>query len=302
MTQQEAKTGHAAAPWGLGRSPLHTNPDVSAVIDRAIQEDLALGDATTDALVPRDLPGEAVIFAKAPGVLCGVDVALEVFRRIDPSMATEALLADGASMEQGSNIARLKGSKASILMGERLALNFLQHLSGIATATATYVKAVEGTGARIIDTRKTIPGLRALQKYAVRAGGGRNHRQNLGDGILIKDNHIASLRAQGMSLADTVRLAEERASHMIKIEVEVTSMEEVQEALDGGAHLILLDNMSVEQMRQAVRLVDGRAMLEASGGITLESVRAIAETGVDLISSGALTHSAKALDISLDFV
>ena len=302
MTQQEAKTGHAAAPWGLGRSPLHTNPDVSAVIDRAIQEDLALGDATTDALVPRDLPGEAVIFAKAPGVLCGVEVALEVFRRIDPSMATEALLADGASMEQGSNIARLKGSKASILMGERLALNFLQHLSGIATATATYVKAVEGTGARIIDTRKTIPGLRALQKYAVRAGGGRNHRQNLGDGILIKDNHIAALRAQGMSLADTVRLAEERAPHTIKIEVEVTSMEEVQEALDGGAHLILLDNMSVEQMRQAVRLVDGRAMLEASGGITLESVRAIAETGVDLISSGALTHSAKALDISLDFV
>ena len=302
MTQQEARTGQEVAPGGLGRAPLHTNPDVSAVIDRAIQEDLALGDATTNALVPPDLPGEAVIFAKAPGVLCGVEVALEVFRRIDPSMATEALLADGTPMERGSNIARLKGSKASILMGERLALNFLQHLSGIATATATYVKAVEGTGARIIDTRKTIPGLRALQKYAVRAGGGRNHRQNLGDGILIKDNHIAALRAQGMSLADTVRLAEERAPHTIKIEVEVTSVEEVQEALDGGAHLILLDNMSVEQMRQAVQLVDGRAMLEASGGITLESVRAIAETGVDLISSGALTHSTKALDISLDFV
>jgi nicotinate-nucleotide pyrophosphorylase (carboxylating) len=302
MTKQETPAGHEVAPWGLGRVPLYTNPDVSAVIDRAIQEDLALGDATTDALVPRDLPGEAVIFAKSPGVLCGVDVALEVFRRIDPSMGTEALLADGAAMERGSNIARLKGSKASILMGERLALNFLQHLSGVATATALYVKTVEGTRARIIDTRKTIPGLRALQKYAVRAGGGRNHRQNLGDGILIKDNHIAALRAQGMSLADTVRLAEQRASHTIKIEVEVTSLEEVQEALDGGAHLILLDNMSVEQMREAVQLVDGRAMLEASGGITLESVRAIAETGVDLISSGALTHSTRALDISLDFV
>ena len=302
MAQTHAHVGPGPAVAGRGHSPLYTNPEVSALVDRAIQEDLSLGDATTDALVPPDLPGEAVIFSKAAGVLCGAEVALAVFRRIDPALATEVLLADGSVLEPGSHIARLKGSKASILMGERVALNFVQHLSGIATATAQYVQAVRGTNARIIDTRKTIPGMRALQKYAVRTGGGRNHRQNLGDGILIKDNHIAALRAQGMGLADIVRQAEREASHTIKIEVEVTTEAEAREALEGGAQLILLDNMAAEQMRQVVELTQGRALLEASGGITLDTVREVAETGVDLISVGALTHSARALDISLDFV
>jgi nicotinate-nucleotide pyrophosphorylase (carboxylating) len=281
---------------------VYHSPEVLALVDRAVQEDLSLGDATTEALVPPGLPGEAVIFAKASGVLCGGPVALAVFQRIDPFLSTELLLADGSPLERGSNIARVRGAKASILMGERVALNFLQHLSGVATATARYVEAVRGAKARIIDTRKTIPGMRALQKHAVRAGGGHNHRYNLGDGILIKDNHIAALRAQGMGLAEIVRQAQREASHTIKVEVEVTSVAEAEEALAGGAQLILLDNMPPEEMRQVVKINRGRALLEASGGITLENVRAVAETGVDLISVGALTHSVQALDISLDFV
>jgi nicotinate-nucleotide pyrophosphorylase (carboxylating) len=189
---------------------------------------------------------------------------------------------------------------ASLLRAERTALNFLQHLSGVATATAHLVEAVRGTKAVIVDTRKTIPGLRILEKYAVRVGGGCNHRLALGDGILIKDNHLAALRAQGLSLGDAVRRARRYARHPLRVEVEVTTLEEVREALEAGADIILLDNMSLEEMRQAVALVGGKALLEASGGITLETVRAVAETGVDLISSGAITHSAKALDISMD--
>jgi nicotinate-nucleotide pyrophosphorylase (carboxylating) len=281
---------------------VYDRPEVAELVDRAVQEDLALGDATTQALVPPDVPGDAVLFAKSPGIVCGGTVALMVFQRIDPSLDTELLLDDGAPLERGSQIARVHGSKASILMGERVALNFLQHLSGVATATARYVEAVRGTRAHIIDTRKTIPGLRALEKHGVRAGGGHNHRYNLGDGILIKDNHIAALRAQGMTLAQVVQRAQREASHTIKVEVEVTAEAEAEEALAGGAQLILLDNMPPEEMRRVVQITRGRALLEASGGITLENVRAIAETGVDLISVGALTHSVRALDISLDFV
>ena len=282
--------------------PLQPAPEVAALVDRAIQEDLAMGDATTEALIHPDLQGRAVLFSKVPGVLCGGPVALMVFQRIDPSLSTDLLLQDGATLEPGQTIAQVRGSMASILMGERTALNLLQHLSGIATATARYVYAIQGARARIIDTRKTLPGLRALEKYAVRAGGGHNHRRSLGDGVLIKDNHIAALRAQGMTLAQIIHQARANASHTLQVEVEVESVAEAQEALEAGAGLILLDNMPPDQMRQVAELAQGRAVLEASGGITLETVRAVAESGVDLISVGALTHSAQALDISLDFV
>ena len=275
-------------------------PEMHGLIDRALQEDLGIGDATTAALVPPDLQATATLFAKQPGVLCGVDVAAAVFCRVDPSLRPEVVLQDGDVMEHGSAALRASGSAASLLTAERTAINFMQHLSGVATATASYVEAVRGLGPTIIDTRKTIPGLRALEKYAVRCGGGHNHRQNLGDGVLIKDNHIAALKLRGVSLGDMVRRAHQRASHTIKVEVEVTTLEEAEEALEAGAQLLLLDNMPPEIMRRAVKLNRGRAILEASGGINLETVRAVAQTGVDLISVGALTHSAPALDISMD--
>ena len=283
-----------------GYAPVHNSPDVLALIDRALQEDLSIGDPTTEALIPPDMQGEGVLRAKAQGVLCGGEIALAVFRRIDPTLTCEPLLADGALLGSGDTIARIQGAVASILKGERTALNFLQHLSGIATETARYVQAARGLKARIVDTRKTVPGLRTLEKYAVRIGGGHNHRRNLGDGVLIKDNHIAALRARGMTLAEIVRRAQEEASHTLKVEVEVTSLAEAEEALEAGAQLLLLDNMSLEEMRQVVALARGRALLEASGGINLETVRAVAECGVDIISVGALTHSSQALDISLD--
>ena len=229
-----------------------------------------------------------------------MDIALAVFSRVDPRLRMEALVEDGTVLAPGDSIARVEGSAASILRAERPALNFLQRMSGIATDTARYMKAVEGLTSRIVDTRKTAPGLRYLDKYAVTAGGGANHRLNLADGILIKDNHIAALRSRGLSLKEVVALALERASHTIKVEVEVTNLEELQEALEAGAHVIMLDNMTLNQMREAVEMVNGRAVIEASGGINLETVRAVAETGVDLISIGSLTHSVKALDISLD--
>lgn len=275
-------------------------PQVADLIDRAVQEDLGIGDATTDALIPPDLVAMAVLFAKSPGVLCGGPVALAVFRRIDSSLATELVRPDGSALGPGDAIARARGAAASLLKAERTALNFLQHLSGIATQTARYVEAVRGTGARIIDTRKTVPGLRALEKEAVRAGGGRNHRQNLGDGVLVKDNHIAALRGREVGIAEIVRMARERASHTIRVEIEVTSLDEAEQALDAGAELLLLDNMAPEEMGRVVALNRGRAVLEASGGIDLATVRAVAECGVDLISVGALTHSAPALDISMD--
>ena len=275
-------------------------PEIHDLIDRALQEDLSIGDATTAALAPPDLEASATLFAKEPGVLCGVEVAAAVFRRVDPSLRVEFVLRDGDVMERGSVALRASGQAASLLMAERTAVNFMQHLSGVATTTATYVEAVRGTGATVIDTRKTLPGLRTLEKYAVRCGGGRNHRRNLGDGVLIKDNHIAALKLRGVSLGEMVRMAHAEASHTIKVEVEVTTLEEAEEALEAGAQLLLLDNMPPALMRQAVELSRGRALLEASGGINLDTVRAVAETGVDLISVGALTHSAPALDISMD--
>ncbi len=271
------------------------------VIDAALTEDLALGDPTTDALIPPERQGRAVLVAREAGVASGVDVAAAVFQRVDPSLSATALMSDGQTLEAGGLMLSVEGVFASILGAERTAVNFAQRMSGIATLTARYVKAVEGTGATIIDTRKTVPGLRVLDKHAVTSGGGRNHRQALGDGILIKDNHIDALRAEGMSIGEIVARARENAAHTIKIEVEVQSLDEARDALDGNPDILLIDNMSPDDMRKVVDLVDGRALTEASGGITLENVPEVAASGVDLISIGALTHSPRALDISLDY-
>ena len=251
-------------------------------------------------LIPAGANGVGVVRAKEQGVLAGVAVATAVFERIDSSLTAHDLLTDGCALSPGDEIALIEGSVDSILRGERIALNFLQRMSGIASETNRYVRAVEGCTARIVDTRKTAPGLRYLDKYAVRIGGGYNHRLNLADGVLIKDNHIQALRSRQMNLKEIIALALARCSHTVKVEVEVESLGEVQEAVEAGAHIIMLDNMPVEEMRQAVDTIGGRALVEASGGINLDTVRAIAETGVDLISIGRLTQSAQTLDISLD--
>ncbi|BDG23919.1 carboxylating nicotinate-nucleotide diphosphorylase [Thermus thermophilus] len=260
-----------------------------------LREDLGQGDLTSLLVVPEDLEGEAVILAKEEGVLAGLWVAERVFALADPRTAFAPLVAEGARVAEGTEVARVRGPLRGILAGERLALNLLQRLSGIATLTRAYVEALAGTKAQILDTRKTTPGLRALEKYAVRVGGGRNHRYGLFDGILLKENHV---RAAG-GVGEAVRRAKARAPHYLKVEVEVRDLAELEEALEAGADLILLDNFPLEALREAVRRVGGRVPLEASGNMTLERARAAAEAGVDYISVGALTHSAKALDLSL---
>lgn len=271
------------------------------MIDRALREDLSLGDATTDALIPAGLTGAANLVARNTGVLAGVEVACVVFRKVDPGIEAVPLVEDGLRLEPGQTIARISGPMGGILRAERTALNLLQRMSGIATMTAELVDAVQGTDARIIDTRKTAPGLRALDKYSVTAGGGANHRFNLGDLVLIKDNHLEALAADGLGIADVIRRARQNARHNLRIEVEVENVTQAGEALEGGADIILLDNMSPDDMAKAVKLVDGRALTEASGDISMATVRAAAESGVDLISVGALTHSVKALNIALDY-
>ena len=279
---------------------IRLTPDVLDLIDRALAEDHASNDLTTSALIPPGLNAQGIIRSNEEGVVAGVTVSIAVFHRVDPQLLAEEVLTDGDSLTPGCAIARVNGKAASILRAERTALNFLQRMSGIATATSRYVRAIEGTKATIVDTRKTVPGLRSLEKSAVRAGGGRNHRINLADGILIKDNHIYALRSMGLTLKGAVKLALAQASGNVTVEVEVTNQEELEEALEAGAHNIMLDNMSVEDTRHAVKTVNGRAVIEASGGINIHTVRAVAETGVDLISIGSLTHSVTALDMSLD--
>ncbi len=271
------------------------------VISLALEEDAVWSDVTTQALIPPEQEGRASILVKGDGVLAGVEVAKMVFQRVDPSIRIEALIQDGTRVKKGDVVATIEGKAASILRAERVALNFLQRLSGIATETARYVEAVAGLPVRIMDTRKTTPGLRALEKYAVRLGGGYNHRMSLGDGILIKDNHISTLRSVGFGLKEAVRKARQNAPRHLKVEVEVRSFEEAREALDAGADIIMLDNMGIDEMRRVVGLAKGGTLIEASGGISLHNVRSVAETGVDLISIGALTHSSRALDISLEF-
>ena len=266
--------------------------ELTAVDVRAwLAEDLGAGDLTSDAVVPEDVTAMAAILFKERGVLCGLELARAVFAALDPDLRFEALSTDG--METAGEIAQLDGDARALLGGERLALNLLGRLSGIASSTRRYVDAVAGTGATILDTRKTTPGLRGIEKYAVRCGGGTNHRLGLDDGILIKDNHLR--------LAGSIGVAVERAeSTGVAVEVECDTLEQVSEALEAGADTVLLDNMSPPQLRKAVALTAGRAKLEASGGITLHNVRAVAETGVDFISIGALTHSARALDVSME--
>lgn len=279
---------------------MNFSADVESNIDLALREDGARGDVTSDALLPGGLEGRAKILVKEAGVLAGMAVAATVFTKVDPGLKMTVLTADGSPVKPGDIVGEVSGSVASILRAERVALNYLQHLSGIASITATYVGLVRGLNVRIADTRKTIPGLRELAKYAVRTGGGHNHRMHLGDRVLIKDNHLAILRGGGLSLEDIVCKARQNAPGGIDVEVEVTSLEEARAAADGGADIIMLDNMPPAEMRRVVDALGGKVRLEASGGINLETVRAVAETGVDIISVGALTHSVKALDISLD--
>jgi nicotinate-nucleotide pyrophosphorylase (carboxylating) len=261
----------------------------------ALAEDIGAGDVTTEATVPEDAVGTADLLLKEPGVLCGLRAAESTFRALDPEVRFEALASDGDLVgDPPAVVARVSGSLRSMLTGERVALNFLGRLSGIATLTRRYTDAVEGTGAGVLDTRKTTPGLRALEKHAVVCGGGRNHRFGLDDAVLVKDNH---LRAAG-SVARAVELV--RAASDLPIEVECETLHQVGEALEVGVDAILLDNMTLDELREAVSLNAGRARLEASGGVSLGTVRAIAETGVDEISVGALTHSARSLDVSLE--
>ncbi len=265
------------------------------LIELAFAEDIGIGDITTDATVPPTQKGIGTLFAKGEGIVAGLPVAERVFAKLDATLTFRSLVNDGDAVTAGMPIAEVQGSAKTILIGERTALNFLQRLSGVATLTSQFVKAVTGYDVKIVDTRKTTPGWRALQKDAVRVGGGHNHRFGLYDGVLIKDNHIVA--AGG--ILNAVQRAREAAPHTAKIEVEVETIEQVNEALDVGVDILLLDNMSPDMMQQVVQLVGNRAVTEASGGITLERVKAVAATGVDLISVGALTHSAMPLDISL---
>ncbi len=273
---------------------------IDRILQGALAEDIGTGDITTLSTVPPERTISGRYIAKEDGVLCGLELVARAFALLDASIAFKPLKRDGDAVRKGDLVATVSGNARAILTGERVGLNLLQHMSGVASQTARAVAAVAGTGAKIVDTRKTTPGLRVLDKYAVRAGGGGNHRFGLSDGVLIKDNHIVA--AGG--IAEAVAAARARAPHSLRVEVEVETLEQLREALAAGADIIMLDNMSVEDMREAVRIVDGRALTEASGNMGDKSdaeLRAVAETGVDLISIGALTHSVRALDISLKF-
>ncbi len=268
--------------------------ELERVVQAALAEDVGAGDVTTEATVDEAATGTAVLVTRVPGVVAGLAAVEAVFHALDPELEFERLVAEGDVLARPAQVARVRGSLRAILTGERTALNLLARLSGVATLTRRYVDAVAGTGVAILDTRKTTPGLRALEKHAVAAGGGRNHRFGLDDGVLVKDNHLAA--------AGSVRAAVERlhAATDLPIEVECDTLAQVAEALAAGADALLLDNMTLDELREAVALAGGRARLEASGGVTLDTVRAVAETGVDEISIGALTHSAPALDVSLE--
>jgi nicotinate-nucleotide pyrophosphorylase (carboxylating) len=271
--------------------------DVKAVVDAALAEDVGRGDLTTRATVPAEAKLKAVIAARQSMVVCGMPIVEDVVTRLTPGVQLVIECADGTVVEDGAVLARIEGAAEGILTAERTALNSLQFLSGIATLTNAFVKAIEGTGAVLLDTRKTVPGLRNLSKYAVRAGGGTNHRMRLDDGVLIKDNHIA--------VAGGIREAVEKAKQAdlggIKVQAECDTLKQVREAFEAGADALLLDNMEPERLRQAVTFINGRIPLEASGSVSLETIRPIAETGVDFISVGAITQRAPAVDIGLDY-
>jgi nicotinate-nucleotide pyrophosphorylase (carboxylating) len=280
-------------------SPLPANY-VAKIIEMALAEDVGRGDVTSEVLIPCDLQGKAYMLVKEEGVVAGTGVAEKVFQRIDPSLKIDIQIQDGTGVKYGDVPMLISGNVRSILKAERVSLNFIQRMSGIASTTAHFVSTVQDLGVDIADTRKTTPGLRLLEKYAVRMGGGRNHRLDLNDAILIKDNHIAALRALGLSYKEIVGKAKTSAPPEIKVEAEARTIQEAIDAIEAGADTVMLDNMTIMEMTRAVELIAGRAEVEASGGVNLKNVRAVAETGVDFISIGALTHSYKALDISLE--
>ncbi len=270
---------------------------IREVLERAFREDMPMGDITTDCTVSTDAVSRAYLVTKQEGVVCGIEIAMEAFRMLDPAVRLTPLAKDGDFVENRTRILEIEGSSRALLKAERTALNLLQRLSGIASVTRLYVERIIGYKAKVVDTRKTTAGLRMLEKYAVRTGGGTNHRFSLSDGVLIKDNHI---QAAG-GIARAIQAAKEAIPHTVKIEVETETLQQVQEALESGADIIMLDNMSPELMTEAVSLIAGRAITEASGNVTLETIQKVAATGVDIISVGALTHSVMAMDISMKF-
>ncbi|QHC67146.1 carboxylating nicotinate-nucleotide diphosphorylase [Rathayibacter sp. VKM Ac-2759] len=277
-----------------------TRQSIERLVTLALEEDAPWGDLTSDTLIPPDATASAQLVAREPGVFSGGAVLLGTFLQADSRIRVSGIAEDGARFDTGTVLATIDGPAGGVLRGERVALNLVQRMSGIATLTARYVAAVEGTRARIVDTRKTTPGLRALERHAVLSGGGYNHRFSLSDAILAKDNHLAILAERGIDLTTALRAARATVSHTTHIEVEVDRLDQVEAALAGGADTIMLDNFTPEQLAQGVALIGGRAVVEASGGVNLESVRAIAEAGVDVISVGALTHSVRSLDLGLD--
>lgn len=278
--------------------------NVDRLIAIALEEDLPWGDITSENLIEAEHKSGLVIKAKEDGVIAGMDIARRVFQTLDEAVVWEPFVKDGELISKGTQLARVSGLTVELLKSERLALNIMQRLSGVATITRKYVEEARRSSdaVKIVDTRKTTPGLRYLEKYAVRVGGGFNHRYCLSDAVMIKDNHIAIIESQGKSLKEGIKDLRNRIPHTVMIEMEVDRIDQIQEALEAGVDIILLDNMSCEKLREAVALVNGKAKLEASGGVTLTSVKDIAATGVDYISAGALTHSVKALDISLDYL
>lgn len=275
--------------------------EVERLVRAALAEDVGSGDATTLATVPENMQARAAMVAREPLVMAGLALAEAAFTALSPKVAFDRRFAEGAAVATGQTLARVEGSARALLSAERVALNFVQRLSGIATLTAQYVAAIRGTKAQILDTRKTTPGWRRLEKYAVACGGGRNHRFGLFDLVLIKDNHLAALKSETPNAISAAVRRARRCYPQLKVEVEADTLRQVEQAVQAGADIILLDNMTVDQLKAAVRLVSGRAQTEASGGVNLKTVRAIAETGVDFISVGAITHSARSVDIALDF-
>lgn len=276
--------------------------EIDRIVGAALDEDAPWGDLTSETLIPADATATAELVAREPGVLSGIDVFAAAFRLVDARISVEALAVDGEPFAAGASLARVTGPARGILRAERVGLNLLQRMSGIATLTAAYVAAVDGTRARVVDTRKTTPGLRSLERQAVRDGGGRNHRRSLSDAVMAKDNHLAVLTAGGQDLATALRAARERMPHTAHLEVEVDRLDQIEPVLAGGADTVMLDNFSRDDLREGVRVIAGRAVVEASGGVNLDTVSAIAATGVDVISVGALTHSVRSLDLGLDVV
>ncbi len=277
---------------------LTNSPQIDNIIDLALEEDIGSGDITTDSIIPAKAEKKVYLAAKADGIIAGIDIFIKVFERLGGEIVYEILKEDGSTVKKGDRILNMTGNYRTLLTGERTALNFLQRMSGIATAASEFVEALRGTGVTILDTRKTVPGHRLLDKYAVAAGGGENHRIGLFDMAMIKDNHI---KVAG-NITKAVKMVKEKSGGKVKIEVETTTLEEVKEALAAEPDVIMLDNMDANMMREAVKLIDGRCKTEASGNMTMEKLKETAKTGIDYISSGALTHSVKALDISMRFI